>query len=247
MSEETITIKKDSVWKYSTFLLIAIFVVGAFVFFNKSGSNGNVIADNSVGTGDFSFISDSSLYPFIGSEDAKVTVIEFYDFQCPYCALVSGLPEFAKQYSAQYANLIGSEQKLRVLADDGKIRFVLGTMSFLGAESGYSAEAFICANEQEKALEMYDQIFTAHDGKENNGKYTKDKLKRLAINIGGLDQIKFASCLDSSKYAQDVQKLNTNANGAGVTGTPTFIINGVVSSGSWDELSAKLKSAGVSV
>jgi len=249
MSEKgTITIKKDSLWKYSTFILLAIVIVGAFIFFGKNNSSGNAVASGGIKTaGDLRFIEDSKLYPSIGPKNAKVTVVEFSDFQCPFCAMASGLPEFAKQYESQYGDLIGSAQKVEDLAKEGKIRFVYGIMSFLGAESGYAAEAGLCANEQEKFFEMHEAIFTAHDGKENNGKYSKENLKILAKGINELDQSKFADCLTSGKYASAVQTLSKNANSVGVSGTPTFFVNGAKSSGSWTELSSKISSEGVSL
>lgn len=252
MAEEnstgSITVKKSDLWKYSTFVLLAIIIVGALVFFtgdNNSGTGagttGNVVK------GDFSFAEDAKLYPYIGPKNADVTVIAFYDFQCPYCAIASGLPAFAQQYASQYSDLFGIDEKLKALAEEGEIKLVFATMSFLGDESDYAAEAFLVANEQGKAVEMYEAIFTAHDGKENNGKYSKANLKKIAASIDGLDQKKFADALDSGKYSSSISKLGTNANSAGVTGTPAFIVNGETVSASWTAMSAQLQSLGVNI
>jgi len=247
---ETLKIKKSDLWKYSTFILAAVLIVGAIVFFTGNnntgtgtGGTGNVVQN----TEDFSFADDSTLYPFVGPKDAKVTVIAFYDFQCPWCAIASGLPSFAQQYASQYADVFGIDKKLKQLAESGKIKLVFGTMSFLGSESGYAAEAFLSANEQGKAIEMYELIFSAHNGKENNGQFSKDNLKKIAQKIDGLDQAKFADSLDSGKYASKVSILSSNANGAGVTGTPTFVINGQATSASWTKMSTQLQGLGVKV
>ena len=217
-----------------------------FVFFTKGNTEGDVVNGGQTGAVSLDeFTSNSELYPSIGPDNAQVTVVEFSDFQCPYCALASGLPAFAAQYSSQYADLIGSASKVEKLAEEGKIKFVYVPMSFLGPESGYTAEASLCANEQDKFFEMHRVIFSNHDGEENNGKYNKDKLKVLASRIQGLDTTKFNTCLDSSKYASTVEDINSAANSAGVSGTPTFFVNGEKLSASWSQLSAKIRAAGV--
>ncbi|MEK6828707.1 MAG: thioredoxin domain-containing protein, partial [Nanoarchaeota archaeon] len=144
------------------------------------------------------FTSNPSLYPSLGPDDVTNVVVEFSDFQCPFCAMASGLPSWVSgsQYQSQYGDLIGSAQKVQKMAKEGKLKFVYVSMSFLGEESVYAAEAGLCANEQGKFWEMHDAIFTAHDSKENNGKYSKDKLKIIAAKISGLDKTKFNSCLD---------------------------------------------------
>src|SRR3989344_5649935 len=104
MSEETasasesgtITIRKENIWKYSTFILVAILVVGAFVFFTNSDSTGT---GNVVRNGDTVSIEIGDA-PVIGSESAPVTIIEFSDFSCPYCAAASGDKEQAEGQAA---------------------------------------------------------------------------------------------------------------------------------------------------
>lgn len=253
MSEETTQIssdnspdaKKESTWRYATFILAAVLIVAAFVFFTK-GPTGNAV--NNGETSDMSsFISNTKLYPSIGPENAQVVVVEFSDFQCPFCALASGLPAFAKQYSNQYGDLIGSAEKIKKLAQDGKIKFVYVPMNFLGDESTYATEAALCANEQGKFWEMYSLLFSSHDGQENNGKYSKDNLKTFAQKIQGIDSKKFNECIDSGKYESDAKSINKNANAVGVKGTPVFFVNGEKTSASWIELSGKLKAAGVNL
>lgn len=239
--EESITIRKQDLWKYSTFILAAILIVGAFVFFNK-GSTGNTVnaAGGTATAADLSvFIKNSDLYPSLGPVNAKNVVIEFSDFQCPYCALASGLPSWSADYMTQYSDLIGSAQKIQEKAANGEIRFIYVPMSFLGQESVYTAQAGLCANEQGKFWEMHDAIFTAHDSKENNGKYSKENLKKLAMTISGLDQNKFGDCLDKDKTLSAVREVSSEASKV-TSGTPTFYVNGVQVSASWRQLSAAI-------
>lgn len=251
---ESITIKKETLWKYSTFILAGLLVIGAFMYYNKDdgslngqvvgnqGNSGNVVDEDF----DWSILQDASAYPSIGPSDAKVVVAEVSDFQCPFCALASGLPDFAKQSKDQYPEIFGSAQKVEKLAKENKIKFIYVSAAFLGAESKYAAEAGLCANEQQKFFEMHDAIFTAHDGRENNGKYNKDKLKQMASEIKGIDTKKFNDCIDTGKYSSKVELVNQQRL-PGFEGTPTFYVNGIKASGSWAELSSLLENAGVSV
>lgn len=251
MSDEiTFKLKKSDMWKYSTFVLLAVIVVFGIVSLTGNSNtqyNAGTGAVASAGTGDFSFAEDSSLYAYVGPENADITVIEFFDFQCPYCALAAGLSPEAQPYATQYADLFGVEQKVRELAEDGKIKLVFGIYSFLGPESVYAAEASLCANEQGKYVDMYDAIFEAHNMQENDGKYSKENLKIMAGSISGLSTSSFNDCLDSGKYTNAVQTMASSASAAGVSGTPTFVVNGQVVSGSWAQISSVLKSMGVSI
>ncbi len=220
-------------------LLLAIVIVGGVLFF--SGNKGGTETGNTtVGAVNLDvFTSNPSLYPSIGPDNAKDVVIEFSDFQCPYCAMASGLPNWLGPYQTQYGDLIGVAGKIQQMAEDGKLKFVYVSMSFLGQESVYAAEAALCANEQDKFWEMHDAIFVAHDSKENNGKYSKDNLKVIAKGITGLDSAKFNSCLDKDTELSNVQKIASQAATA-ATGTPTFYVNGKKMGASWTAIQAAL-------
>jgi protein-disulfide isomerase len=242
MSEDTITIKKDKIWKYSTFVLLTVLILGAiFAFTNKSSTNpngtGNVVDTNPVSLDAF---LDTSLYPTLGPENSENVVIEFSDFQCPYCSLASGLPSWATGYASQYSDLIDSAGKVQDMAADGKLRFIYVSMSFLGQESIYAAQASYCAKDQGKFWEVHDAIFRASTGpEENDGRYSKENLKTIAKSISGLDTAKFNKCLDDDETLSDVQKVASQASQI-ASGTPTFYINGKQYSASWNAISAAL-------
>lgn len=238
----TITIRKDTLWKYSTIVLgVILILVVAFAILPGKSSTGNAVNTGAQGAAaDLSvFLENPSLYPSLGPENAKNVVIEFSDFQCPYCALASGLPSWTAQYSAQYGDLIGSAAKVQAMAEAGDLRFIYVSMSFLGAESVLTAQAGLCANDQGLFWEMHDAIFITHDGTENEGVFTNDVLKSLASGIDGMDKAKFNNCLDSGGHKADVQTIASQASTA-ATGTPTFYVNGQKLSGSWTQLSAAL-------
>jgi protein-disulfide isomerase len=142
--------------------------------------------------------------PSWGPADAPVTMIEFSDFQCPYCArfVTETLPQIKQAY-------------------EGKIRFVFRDypLSQLHANAEKAAEAAGCANEQGKFWEYHDKLFS------NQSALDVASLKSYASQLG-LDSGTFDQCLDSSKYAQEIQKDIQDGDSYGVQGTPAFFVNG---------------------
>jgi protein-disulfide isomerase len=245
MSEEkTITLKKDTLWKSSVVILVILLAASLWTGGFGLRSTGSAVIDTGAnqqqGVVDLSVFTDNpDLFPSLGPGNAKDVVIEFSDFQCPYCAMVSGLPSWIQSYQSQYGDLIGSAGKIEAMAQQGKLKFIYVPMSFLGQESVNAAEAGYCANEQGKFWEMHDAIFIAHTSKENDGKYSIPNLEKIAQSVSTLDQAKFKSCLESGKYATSVEAAGSQASTA-ATGTPTFYVNGQKMSGSWKEISAAL-------
>jgi len=146
---------------------------------------------------------------FKGDPNAPVTIIEFADFQCPFCgrhATVTG-PQIDQQY-----------------IQTNKVRLGFWNFAFLGPESNWAAEAAECAAEQGKFWEYHDKLFNSQAG-ENQGAFNKDNLKKFAEEIG-LDAAAFNDCLDSGRYAQLIQDDSNAASALGVRSTPTFVING---------------------
>ena len=205
---------------------------------SSTGATGAAVVSQ-VSPGDILEVSASSGVS-IGPEDAEITVTEFSDFQCPFCAIASGLPSWISQYESQYGDLIGISKKIKDLAKEGKLRFVYVPMNFLGQESVYAAQAALCADEQGKFWEMHDALFIAHDSKENNGKFEKDKLETIAGSINGLNAATFNDCLESDSTLTEAQSINQAANSVDVTGTPSFFVNGQKVSSSWTAISAAI-------
>ncbi|MBI2846360.1 MAG: DsbA family protein [Chloroflexi bacterium] len=149
-----------------------------------------------------------------GAEDAPVTIEEFSDFQCPFCA------QFARTTSPQIEE---------VYINTGKVRFVYRHFAFIGEESILAAMASECANEQGAFWPYHDKIFASQSG-ENKGAFSKANLKRFAKDMG-LDTNSFNQCLDSGKYAQKVADDLSAGSRLGVDTTPTFVVNGKIVKG----------------
>lgn len=145
--------------------------------------------------------------PGRGPESAKVTIVEFSDFECPYC---SKAEDSVTQVMEKYA---------------GKVRLVFRHFPLtFHANAPKAAEASMCANEQGKFWEMHKQLFA------NQKALTVSDLKAHAQAVG-LDKAKFDECLDNGKMKSLVEA-DTKAGGeVGVTGTPAFFINGKMLSG----------------
>ncbi len=105
----------------------------------------------------------------------------------------------------------------------GIVRFGYQHMAFLGPESQWAAEASECADEQGKFWEYHDLLFARHGG-ENQGAFSKENLKKFAVELK-LDAAKFNACLDSGKYTTLVQEQTDNLQSLGVSSTPTFLVN----------------------
>ena len=146
---------------------------------------------------------------FQGNANAPVVIIEFADFQCPFCG----------QYAASTAPQI-EEQYIKT----GKARFGFMNFAFLGDESNWSAEAAECAADQNKFWEFHDKLYSSQSG-ENKGAFNKDNLKKFAQELG-LDTSTFNTCLDSGKYTALIQADTQASSALGVQSTPTFLVNG---------------------
>lgn len=147
-----------------------------------------------------------------GKENAPVTIVEFSDYQCPFCrrAFEDSLKQVRKDYV--------ETGKVRILFRDFPLSF--------HPMAQVSAESARCAGDQDKYFLMHDKMFDEQE-KQGQGtvQFTVADLKKWAKEIG-LDEQKFNTCVDSGKYTKAVQDDFNAGAAAGVSGTPTFFING---------------------
>lgn len=150
-------------------------------------------------------IVDTAGKPFKGDKNAKLTIIEFSEYQCPFCArhFKDTAPQIEKEY-----------------VDTGKVKLVFRDLPLESIHklAFKAAEAASCAGEQKKFWEMHDRLFT------NQKELAPEKLTEYAKAAGLADTAKFQQCLDSGKYAADIRKDIADAQTVGVTGTPTFLV-----------------------
>ena len=139
-----------------------------------------------------------------GDKNAKVTLVEFTDYQCPFCSrhMRDTFPQIENDY-----------------IKTGKIRYVLREfpLESIHPQAVKAAEAANCSGEQGKYWEMHDRLFA------NQNTLGAQELPNHAQALG-LEADKFKSCLDNGKYTAKVRKDLNDAQKYGVTGTPTFFV-----------------------
>jgi protein-disulfide isomerase len=145
-----------------------------------------------------------------GSAAAKVTLIMYSDFQCPYCLSHKGtIDQIIKNYG-----------------DKVRLVFRQFPLTSIHPEAEKAAEASECASEQGKFWEMYDKIFADNQAGTMSVAKWKEEAKNLKLNT-----TKFNDCLDSGKYASKVSQEAAGGEAAGVQGTPATFVNGQLVSG----------------
>ncbi len=145
-----------------------------------------------------------------GDPNAKVKVIEFADFRCPFC------DQFFKNTEPQ---IISDYVKT------GKAVFYFRHYAFLGPASTMAANASECANDQGKFWAMHDYLYQNQPNESDTSMYTIDKLTQIAGTLG-MDTNQFSQCLSSNTDSKNISGDLAAGQKAGVNGTPTTFING---------------------
>lgn len=158
----------------------------------------------------------------LGNADAPVTIIEFSDYECPFCKR-----HFEQTHAQLKTNYI----------DTGKVKLVFRDLplSFHDPLATKQAIAANCAREQgndETYYKIHDELFKLTTS--NGSGMTMDQLYGMAGTLG-IDAASFKTCIDTDKFKEEVAKDLADAAAAGATGTPSFVIGK-----SGDEVSGKL-------
>lgn len=184
----------------------ALVVVAALIWSNRPGGGTTVAIESGARTQ----VSGRTQ----GKPDAPVKIVEYADFQCPFC----------KQWVIETGHLLEQE-----FVESGQVLLEYRYFAFIGEESKKAAEAAECAADQNAFWPMHDVLYS-HQGAENSGVYTVSNLKKYATEVagrvGGFDTGKFNTCLDSGSKRALVDTLTQQARQAGVSSTPTFTVNG---------------------
>lgn len=149
--------------------------------------------------------------PVLGNPDAPLTIVEFSDFQCPFCA----------KFHTQTLPLIRDNY-----IKTGKVKFVYRDfpISAIHPNALPAALASECADEQGKFWQYHDMIFeNQRNWQDLDLVQSTSTFKKYAVSLG-LDSSKFDSCLDSGKYVDEIQNDLDDGRAYGVTGTPGFFV-----------------------
>jgi protein-disulfide isomerase len=158
----------------------------------------------------------SSVTPVAGNPNGDVSVVEFFDYNCPYCR--RSLPDV-----------------LKLISEDGKVRLVLKELPILSNDSVAATKLALAANKQGKYFEMHQKLFS------EPGKADKDKALRIAKELGlDIDQLQKDTQDPGIKKALDQSE--DLARKLDLKGTPLFLIGDRVIAGASDNLFDQLKS-----
>ena len=205
--ENTITIKTSALWKFGTFVFAILFLLAIFGVFN---GNGKVIkeiipSDNAPPASGNLKVEIEVNDPVLGSEDAKISIVEFSDFQCPFCE---------KAFSGAVTELKSSSY-----FTDGEVNLIYKQfpLTSIHPYAQKAAEASVCADDQGKFWEYHDLLFA------NQESLDEPSLKFYAQKLG-LDSAAFNSCLDGDEKESEIKKESQQAVDAGGQGTPYFVV-----------------------
>ena len=156
-----------------------------------------------------------------GTAAAKVALIEFSDYQCPYCG----------RYDKETYPLI-----VKNYVESGKVKYVWRDYPLdFHPNAEKAAEAARCAGEQGKFWDMHDRLFA------NQQSISSADLIKHGESLG-MNTVLFQQCLDSNRYATDIKKGVVDAGTAGISGTPSFLI-GVIQPNGTVKIARKLVGA----
>jgi protein-disulfide isomerase len=214
--EETITLNKSTIWKITTFVFAILFVISWATGGFGTGNDSMVQAPTAAAPQPSApaaptivkqkFDDDGAMK---GDPDAKVRIIEFSDFECPFCGRFyeQTLPQLTKEY-----------------IDTGKVNIVYKDFPLpFHASATKAAIASECAEEQGKFWEYHDALFEGQANWANIGPTASVPIFKEYAKDLGLKEKDFNTCLDTDKYADEVKE-DTAESGGAVSGTPTFFI-----------------------
>lgn len=196
--QEKITEKKSGskIWMIAIFALIIVAAITLYVVISPSDKdNSSTLPTDLIEKND----------PILGDANAPISIIEFSDFECPYCQLA-------------YAGAI-SEFKDSDYLNNGNVNLVYKQfpLNSIHPFAQKAAEASLCAQEQGKFWEYHDTLF------ENQNALTVSNLKQYALSLN-INPTQFNACLDDGKYEAEVLKEFNLGVSLNIGGAPTFII-----------------------
>jgi len=195
----------------AAFVIIVIIVIVSFASYQANlleMHDRDRYIENIIASQQSSLINLENGSPPLGSESARITIVEFGDYQCEAC-----YAWFHNTRDTLIDNYI----------ETGKAKLIFVDLPFLGRDSPKAAHASYCAEDQEKYWEYHAILYTFQDGHPDSGWADRDRLNSFAFSLD-MNMDEFNECMDSSKYKQRVKANYDDAVKNGVTQTPTFIL-----------------------
>lgn len=210
-----------SPWMVAVIAGVSLAVVAIIIAFSLRVGGNEVVIDENVPTVEPSArVCIGGAVPvdgtICGNEDAPVMIVEFSDYQCPWCKHFVDTTEVEIE---------------REYIEKGLVRLEFRNFAITGGnappdenESTLAAEAAECANDQGRYWEYHYKLYAEQSG-ENEGAFRPERLKQFASELG-LDREAFDQCLDSHKHIDLITQQRQEAAELGLQGTPGFLVNG---------------------
>ena len=202
---DTVTFKRSYLYSVLVVLAFAVGILVGYVIWGRNQGTSPTAANAPTEQVARRYDIPTEGFSSIGPEDAPITLVEFSDYQCPYCE---------KWYDQVYKQLWA--------AYPGKIRFVYRNLPLtqIHPQSMNAAEASMCAGDQNAFWKFHDKLF------ENASSLNDDLYATLAADLG-LDTAAFETCMNDHKHKAAIEADMQFAIDLGVQSTPTFFINGL--------------------
>jgi protein-disulfide isomerase len=204
----------------------AVVIIAAVIFFaanRPAAERPEVIVPSGIAQG-----TSAAGEATLGSPQARVTIEEFGDFQCPYCG------EFIRQTEPRI---------ITSYVATGKARIIWHTLAFIGPESALAGRAAWCAQQKNKFWQYFAVLYQHQDG-ENTGTFNTARLERWAGDLG-MDRSSFGECMAGAQSQAGLEAGAKAAQRYGITATPSFVVNGDKATGvlTYEQLSAMIDKA----
>ncbi len=145
-------------------------------------------------------LNNNANAPFVGPKDAKIVLVEFFDFSCGYCKRLAPAVE-------------------AIVKKNPDVKVVFKPITFVAQISKYAAQAALAANEQGKFMELYEVMLGSQS------RLTEETINSMAEKAG-LDMKKFKEDVASEKVQTTIKEVSDLANKLQVRGVPTLVLNG---------------------
>jgi protein-disulfide isomerase len=202
--------RKRRLWQVGSVLVVAIAVVVIAVLISSSGSSGGdtkpTAQEGDQTTALFEGVAQSG--QTLGNPDAKVTIYEFADLQCPFCR------DFTKNTFPQIV-----DKYVR----PGKVKIVFRNLTFLGPDSVTAARAAAAAGAQNKLWNFVD-LFYLNQGPENSGYVTDAFIEDLVSKLDGIDSEKLKADMSAPLVEQQLGEAQQQAAEFKINSTPSFLV-----------------------
>jgi protein-disulfide isomerase len=202
--------RKRRIWQVGSILVVAVAIVAILVLISTSGGGSKKVDKQAAAQTANMFSGIAQNGQTLGNPQAKVTIYEFADLQCPFCKAYTVGP------NAPFPQIVDKYVK------SGKVKIVWRNLTFIGPDSVTAARAAAAASTQGKLWNFVDLFYTAQ-GTENSG-YVTDKFIKDIATKAGIDTAKLQADQNAPLVEQQLGTAQTQANQYGVNSTPSFLI-----------------------